>query len=104
MFLAVGEGEGDPSDELIKRFATRRPAVRKVSACRLAQDQTPVDRTTGERGTRLSAGGITWISETEVQVGLSCQKGFLWGFGESVTLIKEGGKWMVARAKSAYTS
>jgi hypothetical protein len=103
-FLSVGDKRGDPSNELMRRFAGCKPDVRKFSASHLPEDHTPRDRKTGERGYHFSIGKIRWISGTKVKVSSSCYKGYLNAIGEVFTLKKKNGKWTVERVESQWIS
>jgi len=100
-FLEVGEKEGDPSDEFIKRFAGNKPPVRKRSECSVNMRRSVgvSDKKTGEKGLILSIRKIEWKSDTEVDVQGGYYEHGLSSSGNTYTLKKEKGKWKVTNDK-----
>ena len=102
-FLEVGEKEGDPSDEFIKRFAGNKPPVRKRSECSVST-RGDFDKKTGERGLVFRLRVIEWKSDTEVDVKGGYHEHGLSGSGNTYTLKKENGKWKVINDKMHWIS
>ena len=98
-FLAVGEKSGDPSDELLKRFADHQPPVRKRSACTADAGKGVLDKRTGEQGLLFRVTNIKWKSDTEVEVEGGYYEAGLSASGNLYTLKKEQGKWKVVNDK-----
>jgi len=48
--LSVGNGQTDPSDDLMKRFANHKPPVRKASECQVDPYKGVTDKRTGTPG------------------------------------------------------
>lgn len=91
----ISLGGSDPSDEFIKRFVGHAPPVRKASACRYEGGGFVLDRATGRKGLLFSTEGVTWKSDTEVQVALGYYEQGLSADWCTYTLRKEKGKWKV---------
>ena len=105
-FLEVGEKEGDPSAEFIKRFAGNKPPVRKRSECNIDM-RTNVgvtDKKTGEKGLILRVWKIEWKSDTEVDVKGGYYEHGLSASGNTYTLKKKNGKWTVTNDKLHWMS
>lgn len=102
-FLEVGEREGDPPDELMKRFAGNQPPVRRRSECR-ATTLGDFDKKTGERGLVFRIRIIEWKSDTEVAVEGGYHEHGLSASGNTYTLKKENGKWKVTDDKMDWIS
>jgi hypothetical protein len=97
-FLGVGEKQDDPSDAFIKRFVGYKLPVRKLSACNRST-RGNFDKKTGERGYVLTAGSITWKSDTEVDVNGYWHVSGLCASWDTYTLKKQNGKWKVTKDK-----
>ena len=100
-FLEIGEKGGDPSNDLIKRFAGNNPAVRKRSECSVDMRRRVgvLDKKTGEKGFILQVRRIEWKSDTGVDVKGGYYEHGLSSSGNTYTLIKEKGKWKVTNDK-----
>jgi hypothetical protein len=103
-FLAVGEKDGDPSDEFIKRFSGHKPSVRKVSACSADARKGVLDKKTGERGLIFRIRSIDWKSDTEVDAQGGYYEAGDSASGNTYTLKKEKGKWKVTNDKMHWIS
>ena len=105
-FLEVGEKEGDPSDEFIKRFAGNKPPVRKRSECSIDRRRRVgvLDKKTGEQGLIFRVRNIEWKSDTEVDVKAGYYEHGLSASGNTYTLKKEKGKWKVTKDKMDWIS
>ncbi|HLX95794.1 MAG TPA: hypothetical protein VKU37_08625 [Verrucomicrobiae bacterium] len=103
-FIGVGEKATDPSDDLIKRFADHKPPVRKASASHYVQGKGILDKKTGEQGLAFNVGNIKWISDTEVEVYGGYYEGNLSSSGNTYTVKKESGKWIVTKDKIDWIS
>jgi len=102
-FLEVGENEGDPSDEFIKRFAGNKPPVRKRSECSVSTGGV-FDKKTREKGLVFRATKIKWKTDTEVDVKGGYNEHGLSASGNTYTLKKENGKWKVVNDKMHWIS
>jgi len=93
-FLEVGEKEGDPPGEIIKRFADNKPPVRMRSECSVST-RGVFDKKTGEKGLLFRVRIIEWKSDMEVDVKGGYYEHGLSASGNTYTLKKEKGKWRV---------
>jgi len=85
----------DPSTAFLKRFAGNQPRVAGDSECKPSAEKGVLDIKTGERGIIFFVGTIRWISETKVEVGGGYYEGNLSASGNTYTLEKKDGKWVV---------
>jgi len=102
-FLEVGEKEGDPSDELTKRFAGNKPPVRKRSVCSVST-RGDFDKKTGEKGLVFRVRIIEWKSDTEVEVKGGYHEHGLSASGNTYTMKQKSGKWRVTNDKMDWIS
>lgn len=102
-FLEVGEREGDPSDEFMKRFAGNKPPVRRRSECSVSA-RGDSDKKTGEKGLVFRVRIIEWKSDTEVDVEGGYHEHGLSASGNTYTLKRENGKWKVTNDKMHWIS
>jgi hypothetical protein len=103
-FLSIGEKGGDPSDAFMKRFADRKPPVRKKSACTADAYKGVWDKQTGEEGLILRVTNIKWNSDTEVEVTGGFYAAGASASGNTYTLKKEKGKWKVTKDKTEFVA
>ncbi len=103
-FLQVGEKDGDPTDEFIKRFADIKPPVQKGSECRVSVSTGALDKKTGKRGLIFRVRSIVWKSDTEVEVKGGYYEGGRSASGNTYTLKKEKEKWKVTNDKMDWIS
>ena len=87
----------DPSPAFLKRFAGHKPRVAAVSQCSASADKGVRDKKTGEQGLIFSVDDIYWISETQVRVGGGYYEAGLSASGNTYTLEKKNGKWVVVK-------
>jgi hypothetical protein len=98
-FLEVNQGDGEPSDEFMRRFADHKPPARKKSACRTSFREGVVDKKTGGKGLIFSVTSMIWISDTEVVVAGGYYEANLSASWNTYTLKKDKGKWKVTNDK-----
>lgn len=94
--LSVGQNGIDPSDEFMKRFANHKPPIRKRSECDADPVRGVIEKRTGNLGLIFRAQGITWISDKEVEVAGGYYEGGLSASGNTYTVTKQHGKWIVS--------
>jgi hypothetical protein len=96
-FLEVGEG--DPSPDLLSRFAGHEPPVKAKSKCRASAELGVVDLETGEGDALLfSVGRITWESDHRVEVEAGYYEAGLSSAGYTYQLRDDGEGWYVESA------
>jgi hypothetical protein len=95
--LAVGDKQGDPSEQLIKRFGDHTPPVRKMSECSTSPVKGVVEKRTGKRGLVFRVTNIRWISELEVEVAGGYYEAGLSSSGNTYTVTKPHGRWEVPK-------
>ncbi|MGP0019605.1 MAG: hypothetical protein ACLPHP_13620 [Candidatus Sulfotelmatobacter sp.] len=95
--IAILEGgkDSDPSDQFMKRFAHHKPPVRKFSACHWTEIQV-VENRTGRSALIFRVSQISWVSNTEVTVDGGYDEGNVSSSGNTYTVGKQNGKWVVA--------
>jgi len=103
-FISVGEKTTDPSDELMRRFADNKPPVRKASASDSVRGKGIIDKTTGERGLVFRVTGIKWITDIGVEADGGYYESGTSSSGNTYTLKKENGKWIVIKSKMKWIS
>ena len=103
-FLQVGEKDGDPTDEFIKRFADIKPPVQKGSDCSVSVSTGALDKKTGKRGLIFRVRSIVWKSDTEAEVKGGYYEGGRSASGNTFTLKKEKDKWKVTNDKMDWIS
>lgn len=90
--LIPGDGLNDPTDDLMRRFKSHKPPIKKntVLQNRRSGDSNP--------GVRLRITEIKWISDTEVEVkgGHDDAWSSSWS---NFTVKKENGEWKVIKAE-----
>lgn len=101
-FLAIrGEGNklGDPSQELMGRFAGNKPPVKKWSESQLSPEMGVVDKASGERGLIFETGQIKWLSRTQAEITGGYYEGNMSASKSTFTVVKQSGKWVVVKEK-----
>lgn len=101
-FLAVridGNKLGDPSKELMDRFAGNKPPVKKWSDSQLSPELGVVDKASGERGLIFETGTIKMLSRTQAEVTGGYYEGNMSSSRSTFTVVKQSGKWVVVREK-----
>ena len=96
-FLSIGQAAGDPSDEIMQHFEGHVPPVKPASQGTAGAGAAMNDMLTGDTGIMLTAGGIEWISDTEVEV-----KGGYFANSKDVTgdtyrVVLQDGQWVVTK-------
>jgi len=94
-FIAVGEKDMDPSDELLQRFAGNIPPVRKLSDSHRVQGEGILDKKTGAKGLAFRATIMQWLFDNTVIVRGGYEEGDLSASVNTYTIMKEHGKWKV---------
>jgi hypothetical protein len=102
-YLSVGDKDQDPSEEFLMRFAGHTPPVRKVSACSTKKMRVE-DKRTGERGLIFHVRSIRWISDTKAEVKGGYYEDGLSASGNTYTVVKRNGKWVVVEDKMKWIS
>lgn len=101
-FLSRGENI-DLSDDFMLRFNSQPFSVRRVSQSVKVEDGVE-DKETKERGLILSIHRIEWVSNSEVQVGLS-EHAWAWGLaGYSCRVVLENGKWSIKGCEQTFVT
>lgn len=103
-FLIIGEQDGNPSDEFIRRFASHSPPVKPASRCWSSMRRGVVDKDTGRSGLIFSVGSIKWINDTEVEVSGGYYEAGLSSSGNIYFVKRRGGKWEVTGDKMLWIS
>ncbi len=85
----------DPSDEFMKRFAGRKPPVRKVSDSRKADGGRVEERSTGQPGVIFMIDNLRWTSDNGAEASCSVYKSGLNGFALKYTLSRTNNQWKV---------
>lgn len=94
-FLSV-EGNKDPSPQLLERFDRHRPPVKPVSASTLESGTAQVlDMETGLPGLIFVITEIRWLSDQEVAVDGGYEEASESGSGNTYSVVKQGGTWVV---------
>jgi ankyrin repeat protein len=99
-FLSIQDKLGkavDPSTEFLQRFAGNKPRVAPVSQCKASPEKGVQDTKTGEQGLIFSIESLRWKSETEVEVDGGYYEAGLSASGNTYTLQKKNGKWVVVK-------
>ena len=96
-FLSIGQAAGDPSAEIMQHFEGHVPPVKPASQGTAGAGAALSDMLTGETGIMLTAGGIEWVSDTEVEV-----KGGYFANAKDVTgdtyrVVLRDGEWAVTK-------
>ena len=102
--LSVGEKNADPPDDFMKRFASVKPPVRKVSDCSTDTYTGVVEKRTGKRGLVFRVRSIKWVSAAEVEVVGGYFEDGLSASGDTYTVTKAQGKWIVSKARTNWIS
>ena len=96
--ITTKDGESDPDDALMQRFAAYKTAtVKKVSACYVVENEGGVvhDKVTGETGVIFSISKPIWKSRTEVYTTVSYYSGNLGSEGHGILVRKKKGRWKI---------
>ena len=99
-FLSVTDKHGkgaDPSAEFLERFAGGKVRVVGVSHRKASAEKGVHDTKTGELGLIYSVDKIRWISKNEVEVTGGYYGAGLAASGNTYTLEKKAGKWVVVK-------
>jgi len=101
--LFIGPKRTDPSNELIKRFASHTPPVRKASECKIGAGGV-FDKRTRAEGLAFGIFGITWTSDTEAQVEGGYYEAALSSSKNTYTVVKQQGAWKVSKDSMKWIS
>jgi hypothetical protein len=97
--IIMGDKEVDPDDAFLKRFADRKPPLKKVSECTASKHEGVRDKETGEHGLIFRLGEPRWMSDTEVEIDGGYYEYGLAASGNTYYLKKENGRWEVYNDK-----
>ena len=92
------EGNSDPPNVFMKRFAEFKPPVRKISECTTDPYKGVIEKSTGKHGLVFRVKSIRWISDVEVEVIGGYYEDGLSASGNTYTLRKRKKKWKVSDA------
>jgi hypothetical protein len=95
--LAVGEKGADPSGEFMTRFAKDKLAVKKRSECTADPYNGVADKNTGREGLIFHVAGMRWVSDAKVEVDGGYYEAGLSASGNTYTVVKRHGKWIVSK-------
>jgi hypothetical protein len=98
------EGNSDPPDVFMKRFAGFKPPVRKISECSTDPYKGVIDKRTGKHGLIFRVRSIKWISDIEVEVLGGYFEDGLSASGNTYTVRKKQKKWKVSNAVMSWLS
>lgn len=88
------EGDADPGEALLRRFANHRPPVVKASACRLDPDTGVTELATGRRGLVFRIDSIRRTGDEAVVEGGYAEAG-LSASGNRYVVRRVAGRWRV---------
>jgi hypothetical protein len=94
----------DPSDDLMKRFISNTPQVRKYSQATIQPGGGVYDKETGLRGLLFRVGQIRRVSENDAEVEGGYYAGGLNAEGDVFYLRKANSSWFIYRVQNYWVS
>jgi hypothetical protein len=95
--LSLGglEASQNPSDELMSRFQSHEPPVKKVSQCTRSPVYGVQDKQTEKQGLIFRIDRISWVDDTEVEVEGGYYESGLSASGDFYRVVRKLGRWRV---------
>jgi hypothetical protein len=90
------QGDADPGEALLHRFAAHRPPVVKASACRMDPDQGVTELATGRRGLIFRVDSIRRTGDEAIVEGGYSEAG-LSASGNRYVVRRIAGRWQVVK-------
>ena len=103
-YYCLSVAGGDPTDELMRRFKSHNPPVRKASQCNSDPYKGVFDKSTGKRALMFEADSVKWTSEMSVEVEGGYYEDGLSASGNTYRVVKRNGAWKVTQEKMKWLS
>ncbi|MGC3992134.1 MAG: hypothetical protein QM796_21060 [Chthoniobacteraceae bacterium] len=102
-FISVN-GDKDPDDAFLARFAKHIPPVKKESASSRGEGSVVLDKATGQHGLSFYLGGIRWVSDSKVEVDGGYYEANLSASGNVYEVVHTAKRWVVTKNTMTWIS